>query len=478
MKASLTTRAIVIALFAVTIIATKTAHADWISSQGDNIPPKDAAVGGYEKSGEPLFICRAEYKGAIHPGKFRKGLGGCRIGWGDQEIPVPTYETMTLPWKPEKGGDIDSSGSGTAVSGGIENNQPLYICRANYQGGMHIGKLRKDFGGCRISWNNKEHSVAAYEVLHAVPNVSTGCPTPVSFTPLPSCTPSPLPQKPCVQEWVSSNIAAIPPDAVIGGYEQSGEPLFICRAVYKGAAHIGKIRKGFGGCKFGWGGQEITVPTYETMTLPWKKETNGDVDVSHGAVCGGVENNQPLYICRANYQGGMHIGKLRKDFGGCRISWGGKEIPVTDYEVLHSTPIANNDIFLGGDLAAADWCYEGVDGSTITFYPIIKNVGQNDWTSQEKGSYFIGATVNSISSQKNYELPAYPYFWLQKGETSKLNGISLVFHPNNTYGISNIWGFVHPNDTNSANNAHDGAKGLFAGSDFLPTGKMSGKMCK
>ncbi|HNK30661.1 MAG: DUF3421 domain-containing protein [Proteobacteria bacterium] len=59
--------------------------------------------------------------------------------------------------------------------------------------------------------------------------------------------------------------------------------------------------------------------------------------VPFGAIVGGHEaapGNEPLYICRATHNGGVHPGKLRAAFKGCNIGWGGRETVVADYEVL------------------------------------------------------------------------------------------------------------------------------------------------
>jgi len=67
----------------------------------------------------------------------------------------------------------------------------------------------------------------------------------------------------------------------------------------------------------------------------WVAASGGTVP--EGAVKAGAEaapGQQPLYVCRAGYQGGLHPGKLRPEFKGCNLGWGGKEVVVPDYEVL------------------------------------------------------------------------------------------------------------------------------------------------
>ena len=65
----------------------------------------------------------------------------------------------------------------------------------------------------------------------------------------------------------------------------------------------------------------------------WKGETGGIIP--DGAIEAGSESNgDRLYICRARHAGGVHPGKIRFEFGGCNIPYGGKEIRIRSYEVL------------------------------------------------------------------------------------------------------------------------------------------------
>jgi hypothetical protein len=108
----------------------------------------------------------------------------------------------------------------------------LFVCRVNYNGGIHPGKLYQ--GHCNIGWGGKEISLDHYQVL-------------VSRTPL---------------SWVSSNYGDIPDHAIQGGYQHDG-PLYICQAEVHGGMHIGKL---YGeNCNIGWGGREILVPYYNVL---------------------------------------------------------------------------------------------------------------------------------------------------------------------------------------------------------------------
>ncbi len=132
--------------------------------------------------------------------------------------------------------------------------------------------------------------------------------------------------------WVAASNGEIPAGSLVGGNEADGANLYICRANYEGGLHVGKVRPAFGGCNIGWGGKEVAVAQYETYVV-WASAANGDVPA--GAVVGGYESDgTDLYVCRGAYQGGLHMGKVRKAFQACNLGWGGKEVKVNPYEVL------------------------------------------------------------------------------------------------------------------------------------------------
>jgi len=62
--------------FVVCVGMSSAAFAGWTSSSGGNVP-EQSVVAGSESDGAPLFVCRANYNGGVHPGKVRKAFGGC-----------------------------------------------------------------------------------------------------------------------------------------------------------------------------------------------------------------------------------------------------------------------------------------------------------------------------------------------------------------------------------------------------------------
>ena len=67
--------------------------------------------------------------------------------------------------------------------------------------------------------------------------------------------------------------------------------------------------------------------------LSWERATNGNVP-ENALIAGREADGQVLFLCRAKYRGGVHPGKVRAEFRGCNIPWGGKEISIPEYEVL------------------------------------------------------------------------------------------------------------------------------------------------
>jgi hypothetical protein len=70
-----------------------------------------------------------------------------------------------------------------------------------------------------------------------------------------------------------------------------------------------------------------------TLAQRWVRTTPGRIPAL--ARAGGYEANRtPIYIARANYAGGQHIGKIRNGDRAAAISYGGQELWVADYEVF------------------------------------------------------------------------------------------------------------------------------------------------
>jgi len=143
--------------------------------------------------------------------------------------------------------------------------------------------------------------------------------------------------------FIFANGGSIPAGAASHGNEADGTPLWVARSPgraepgFIGSIQPGKVRPAFGVALIPFGGKEIPVADYEVLVEPgiWIAGSNGQIP-DGAVVCGREANGEPLFVARASLNGGVHPGKIRFAFGAAFIGFGGKEVPVANYEVLTS----------------------------------------------------------------------------------------------------------------------------------------------
>ncbi|XP_026759335.2 C3 and PZP-like alpha-2-macroglobulin domain-containing protein 8 isoform X2 [Galleria mellonella] len=136
--------------------------------------------------------------------------------------------------------------------------------------------------------------------------------------------------------WAEASGGQVPPEAVLGGQDSNGEPLYVARAQHEGAILPGKLVASHGCAYVPWGGQEHGKPTYQVLVggpNNWVP-TNGS-NVPPGAFPGGqTEDGETLFIGRVRHEGSVTTGKVQQSHGVCYISFGGQELGFPDYEIL------------------------------------------------------------------------------------------------------------------------------------------------
>ncbi len=143
---------------------------------------------------------------------------------------------------------------------------------------------------------------------------------------------------PSNKNWVPMSDGKVPDPAIEPpGHEADGPGLYIARAYYAGGRHIGKVRQEYGAALIPYGGKEVRVPKYEVYVgrLRWAKAVDGKVP-PHAIRAGQEKDGKPLYVARAHYEDGVHIGKVGPHLGCARIPLAGQEVGVNQYEVLVS----------------------------------------------------------------------------------------------------------------------------------------------
>ncbi|MEH2438561.1 MAG: DM9 repeat-containing protein [Nostoc sp.] len=137
----------------------------------------------------------------------------------------------------------------------------------------------------------------------------------------------------------------IPANAVFGGNDFDGTPMYVCAVIWNNGVYPGKSRLNSGTCDISYGGLEHWLPLSNSVVLtqPLKSDPNKEFDyywqasssqqiIPGNALPIGFENGHSLYSCRASYNGGTAIGKLTPDglcYFGINI-----EIFASSYDVL------------------------------------------------------------------------------------------------------------------------------------------------
>nr|KAJ3420392.1 hypothetical protein HK105_005732 [Polyrhizophydium stewartii] len=142
--------------------------------------------------------------------------------------------------------------------------------------------------------------------------------------------------------WVLATGNSIPANAIEGGREADGQPLFIARVWHENGIHVGKVARSWAsGAHISFGGREVSdLRTYEILVgnpgaVRWHA-TSGQVSPQAipRLVEGGYENSNPMFIAQASHNGGVHVGKAPVGHNCCYIAFGGKEIGIGNYSVL------------------------------------------------------------------------------------------------------------------------------------------------
>ncbi|XP_053617747.1 uncharacterized protein LOC128679486 isoform X2 [Plodia interpunctella] len=136
--------------------------------------------------------------------------------------------------------------------------------------------------------------------------------------------------------WADSAGGQVPPGAVIGGQDASGEPLYVARAVHEGATVPGKLVASHGCAYVPWGGREHGKPEYQVLVGgPNNWVPTSGSNVPPGAFPGGEsEDGETLFVGRVRHEGSVTTGKVQQSHGVCYISFGGQELGFPEYEIL------------------------------------------------------------------------------------------------------------------------------------------------
>lgn len=153
--------------------------------------------------------------------------------------------------------------------------------------------------------------------------------------------------------WVGiTSTQSVPLYPVVAGWDSTDVVQYVCRGSYGGGVHPGRLITGttwngsryviWSYCVIGYGGQEISLTSFEALTTTWQPVTGANAAVPAGAVVFGHDvlsdgSTPPLYVCRVHDSIGNRPGKTRPNLGGCSVGESGQEVILTSYDVLIGT---------------------------------------------------------------------------------------------------------------------------------------------
>jgi hypothetical protein len=227
---------------------------NWVESAYGTYDYDTVVAGAYGSFGGR--VCRAvvdvgswtKYPGEIVPSGCSVNLAG--VATIDPKTLI--YERLAPAQQSASGGAIPTNATNKGAHGVSKFGNPgapLYFCRADLGGwkGVQLGSLAPGSSGCLIPYGGTTQNKSTYEVL-------------VDLSPN---------RLPLTTANVSSG-GSIPFDALAGGYDTDGLPLYYCQASYGGAVVPGKTAPKFGSCDIPWQGSEIYVPSYQVLVPLWK----------------------------------------------------------------------------------------------------------------------------------------------------------------------------------------------------------------
>lgn len=138
-------------------------------------------------------------------------------------------------------------------------------------------------------------------------------------------------------EWThTTSNSTIPPTAIFGGRDSNFSILFIGRCMHDGSLLPCKVVPNKPVARVTYNGVEIVKQTFEILlgsNSNWVACSNGNVP-SNAFPGGYTKQGEVLYIGRANYNGGLLVGRVHKSHRCIYVGHNGRECSLSDYEVL------------------------------------------------------------------------------------------------------------------------------------------------
>jgi hypothetical protein len=141
--------------------------------------------------------------------------------------------------------------------------------------------------------------------------------------------------------WKNAVLVVPADNAIKGGFDIDGQPLYICRTTYRGNIILGKARPDSFGCAFGAEGKELGTKNYELLIRPLQLKINwvSNKDNPKNIFIATNRNDHKVYVGRCLIQE-SHSKRHSKVIGRVEhkkfyFTFSGKEYSICEtYEIL------------------------------------------------------------------------------------------------------------------------------------------------
>jgi hypothetical protein len=331
-------------------------QADWVNNGLSGMPP-DAIVGGQIATGAAAYLCRAYHGNDVQPGWTVKGDPTCHFSYGGQELTSTDFDWWTPSWRPVIGGGYPMPSNLIPFRG--ENDAFRYPCRV----GGTLGKFGFDLGGCLYPYGGAERDqpVNGFQVLVDPDGGNVDAVWGMAPTYFMEPNQNVGPFKTILAGLYEGGTVPLPADAIVGGADTGGQPLYLCSAdvsqavdpplYVSGSRQPGKARADWNACDVSYGGLENYKSTFWVLVPNWFQinmlagdtltcvyfEYGSCGEIPHPIAVGRDTNGEVLYACHVLlYPGpGLYPGKVGASFeGGCSYAMNGVEYYSPNFSVL------------------------------------------------------------------------------------------------------------------------------------------------
>lgn len=294
--------------------------------------PHNVVVGGRDANGSVIHVGRCFHEGQHLPAKVLLNQRKAFVSYDGSEHAYDYCELLIGSndyfWQ----NVVDHRLPRNVVSVGIsqQTGEPILIGRAQYSNAMLVGKVLPSLRCVQVAFNGKERDLSHYEIL-----VNNSINSSEIVTK--SLYPAIKTEETKGYRWQRFAFNEVRPyDAIMGGNDSDGCPIYVGRAQHNGEMLVANIVPTKLSNFISYCGQEIVKVDVEILCgrhLEWHSCRNHQIP-TNAVLCSDASSNNRLYVGRGHFENSLIVGKVSKIHRALFIPYKGCERRLENYEVL------------------------------------------------------------------------------------------------------------------------------------------------